>query len=240
MILKNKTILITGASRGIGKETAQKLAQEGAKLLLISQTENKLKEFGSEHYYDHGDLTNKEQVFLLLERVKKNFESIDILINVAGIGVYKNLRDVSIEDWESSFALNVTAPFLLTQGLLPLLQKAEDPLVLNIGSGMGTIPTRGRSTYCATKFALRGWSLSLTEEFEGNKPKFCLITLGSTLTDFGPLTIEQKLQQQKEGKAYFAIDWVANKLVEIIKDDSRKTEIVLFPGDYGLGTQEKP
>lgn len=176
----------------------------------------------------------------MTELIKKDFDNLDVLVNVAGIGVYKNLPDVSFEDWSNSFSINVTAPFLLTKNLLLLLQKAKDSLLLNIGSGTGTIPMRGRSTYCATKFALRGWTLSLAEEFETKNPRFCLITLGSTITNFSGMTIEEKEKEHAKGKAYFPVEWVANKLVEIIKDDNRQTEITLFPGDFGFGTWKKP
>lgn len=244
MNLKNKTILITGGSRGIGRALAERLAKESANLILVARSKDRLKEFidqyGKQHHYYVCDLFDHKQVIRLTELIKKDFGNLDILINVAGIGVYKNLLDVSFEDWSNSFSTNVTAPFLLTKSLLPLLQKKKESLILNIGSGAGTIPMRGRSTYCATKFALRGWTLSLAEEFQGKVPRFSLITLGSTITNFSGMTIEEKEKEHAKGKAYFPVEWVANKLVEIIKDDKRQAEITLFPGDFGFGTWKKP
>ena len=93
--------------------------------------------------------------------------------------------------------------------------------------------------YCATKFALRGWTLSLAEEFKEKFPRFFLITLGSTLTNFSGKSIEEKKKEMAVGRAYFPVEWVANKLVEIIKNDNRETETTLFPGDYGFGTWKK-
>jgi short-subunit dehydrogenase len=113
-------------------------------------------------------------------------------------------------------------------------------LVLSIGSGAGVIPMRGRAAYCTSKFGLRGLMLTLAEEYQGQEPKFCLITLGSTMTSFGPLSIEEKKEKQKNGSPYFTPEWVADKLVEIIKDDNREVEYTLYPGDYGLGTWQKP
>ena len=244
MNLKNKTILITGGSQGIGRALAERLAKESVHLILVARSENRLKEFvnkyGKQHRYYVCDLSDHKQVIRLTESIKKDFNNLDILINAAGIGVYKNLANVSFKNWTDSFSINITAPFLLTEKLLSLLQKEKDSLVLNIGSGAGTIPMRGRSTYCATKFALRGWALSLAEEFEGNSPRFCLITLGSTITNFSGMTIEEKQKEHSKGKAYFPVDWVANKLVEIIKDDKREIEATLYPGDFGFGTWKKP
>ena len=244
MNLKNKTILITGGSQGIGRALAERLAKEGVNLILVARSEDRLKEFikkfGKQHHYYVCDLLDNKQVFQLAESIKKDFNNLDILINVAGIGVYKNLQDITFEDWVNSFSINVTAPFLLTKNLLSLLQKVKDSFVLNIGSGAGTMPMRGRSAYCATKFALRGWTLSLAEEFQGKDPRFCLITLGSTITNFSGMTIEEKKKEHAKGKAYFPVEWVANKLVEIIKDDKRVIETTLYPGDFGFGVWKKP
>lgn len=244
MNLKNITILITGGSRGIGRALAERLAKEDSNLILVARSKDRLKEFvdqyGKQHHYYVCDLSDHKQVIRLTESIKNDFNNLGILINAAGIGVYKNLTDVSFKNWTDSFSANVTAPFLLTEKLLPLLQKEKNSLVLNIGSGAGTIPMRGRSTYCATKFALRGWTLSLAEEFKGKNPSFCLITLGSTITNFSGMTIVEKEREHAKGKAYFPVEWVANKLVEIIKDDNRQTEITLFPGEFGFGVWKKP
>jgi len=116
----------------------------------------------------------------------------------------------------------------------------DNTLVLSIGSGAGVIPMRGRSIYCSTKYALRGLSLSFNEEYQDMNPSFCLITLGSTLTAFGPMSLEEKQTAANSGKAYFPVDWVANKLVEIINDTDREDEIVLYPSEHGFGDWKKP
>lgn len=79
----------------------------------------------------------------------------------------------------------------------------------------------------------------MAEEFKNTKTHFCLITLGSTLTSFGPMSLEEKKKEMDSGKAYFTPDWVAKKLIEIIKNDDREGEYTLYPGDYGLETWEK-
>lgn len=160
-------------------------------------------------------------------------------MNAAGVATYKNLLDVSDNEIQNTFMVNTIAPAIFIRELAPLMN-GEESLVLSLGSGAGTIPMRGRSVYCASKFALRGLHLSLSEEYEGKSPKFCLITLGSTLTNFGPMTVEEKKKEFEKGKAYFSVEWVVNKLIEIINDKNRETEIVLFPGDHGFGTWIKP
>lgn len=240
MDLKDKIIIITGANGGIGRSLVGSLDNENVKLVLIAKNFNeKIKK----HKYYVCNLAEREEILNLTKELKKDFNRIDLLINIAGIGVYKPIEEAALDEWDKSFSVNVTAPFILTKELLPLFQKNPDSLVLNIGSGAGVIPMKNRSLYCSTKFAMRGMTLSLAEEFKGKSPSFCLITLGSTLTPFGigqALTLEEKIKANKEGAAYFTPEWVASKLVEIIKDKNRKSEVVLYPGDYGFGTWKKP
>jgi short-subunit dehydrogenase len=239
--LSGKTILVTGADGGIGSTLIAKLLEEGAVLILITHRKiattlpDKCKNYAC-------DLSNKEELSKLIGRIKTDFPKIDVLVNIAGIGIYKSIEEATVEEWETSFAINVTAPFVLMKNLLPLLSN-PGTIVLNIGSGAGVIPMKNRSLYCSTKFALRGLSLSLAEEFKEREPSFCLITLGSTLTPFGTgeaLTLEQKKERNKAGSAYFTPEWVSNKLIEILKAEKRENEIVLYPADYGFGTWRKP
>lgn len=233
MNLKDKTIVITGATGGIGSVLSQKLKDLGANVITVGRDQSK------EATY-HSDLTDPISRQELVNQIIQDHSKIDILIHSAGIGIYKPLSEITQSDWDLSFSLNVEAPFFLTQELSPILEKSTDSLVLTIGSGAGTIPMRGRSLYCATKFALRGLMLSLTEESRGTHPTYCLITLGSTLTPFGPLSLDKKVEESLNGKAYFTPEWVANKLVEIMQNDTREDEITLFPGDYGFGEWRKP
>lgn len=244
MNLFGKTVVLTGAGGGIGSVLAEKLHLEGAKLFLTSTEARKLDEL-------RGKLAGTDRIFLtdfllpnqikeLVDNIKRETDVVDILINAAGVGIYKSLEELSQKDWEDSFKINAEAPFLLIQKLLPLLQKSSESLVLNIGSGTGVIPQRNRSAYGASKFALRGLTLDLAEEFTRKSPRFCLITLGSTLTNFAGVPVEEKIKRSKEGHAYFTPEWVANKLIEIMKSDNRKVEYTCYPSDYGFGNWNKP
>lgn len=233
MNLKDKTILITGATGGIGSVLSQKLKDLGANVITIGRDPKKVATY-------HADLTDPISRQELVNQITQDHKKIDILIHSAGVGIYKSLSEITQSDWNLSFSLNVEAPFFLTQALTPILEKSSDSLVLTIGSGAGTIPMRGRSLYCATKFALRGLMLSLAEESRGTHPSYCLITLGSTLTPFGPLSLDKKIEESLNGKAYFTPEWVADKLIEIMQSDNHEDEITLFPGDYGFGEWKKP
>lgn len=246
MNLQGKVVVVTGATGGIGKEIVSRLDKEGATLILISRNESELQELlkslaNKESKYYVCDLSNQTETKKVANEISINYPKIDILINSAGIGIYKPIEEATLSEFNDSLNIGLTSSFILTKELMNSLNKSDSSLVLNIGSGAGTIPMAGRSLYCTTKFALRGLTLSLAEEFKrvGN-PKFCLITLGSTLTSFGPMDFEEKKLEMEKGKAYFTPEWVGEKLLEIIKDDKREVEYQLFPGDYGFGSWTKP
>jgi short-subunit dehydrogenase len=241
MEIENKVVVITGASKGIGEKLTYAFAEHKVKLALVARSINKLddveknaRELGATFVrVFQCDLTKLQEVNKTAHDIANTFGNVDILVNNAGIGIYKDLEDLQPGDWNQSLALNVTAPFLLIKRFLPMLKTSKIGLVVNIGSGAGKIPFSGRSVYCATKYAIRGLSLTLSKEYEGRKPDFMHIMLGSTLTEFGPMTLEEKKKKQEKGTHhYFEPKWVADKIVDIIVSGKAKDEVTLFPSDY--------
>jgi len=222
-----KTAVVIGSTGGIGSELVKSLKSDGFTVVGVSRSGD-----------IKCDLTKLSEVHSAITSIKESVEQIDLLVNAAGVSAYKNLTEVTDQDIQDAFMVNTIAPAIFIRELLPKM--TSNGLVLNIGSGAGTIPMRGRSVYCATKFALRGLSLSLNEEYKDKSLKFCLITLGSTLTSFGNMSIDEKKAEFAKGKAYFPVDFVVNKLMEIIHDPNPDHEVVLFPGDYGFGEWKKP
>jgi short-subunit dehydrogenase len=238
MDIKGKTAVIVGATGGMGSEVSKALRAEGVNLVLVAKTEEKLKSLSQElgeSAYCTCDLSKPETISTLCARIVQKYPTIDFLLNAAGIGVYKSIEEVTEGDWNDSFNANVTASYFFTKYLLPSLKSSQKSAVLYWGSGMGLIPTGGRSVYCMTKFALRGMSLSLAKEFERTNVHIVHLTLGSVLTEFGPMTLEEKKKENLEGKAYLTPDWVAKKVVEILKNEDFKEEIELYPSDYVEG-----
>lgn len=238
MNLKNKIAVITGATGGVGREVVKLLDNEDVTLILVSRTESELqnliKDFkNKESKYYVCDLSDLDETEKVARQISNDFKNIDILINAAGVGIYKPLNEMTLEDWNKTMNVNVSSAFIFTKELIESLGNSEDSLVLNMGSGAGVIPMSTRSAYCSSKFALRGLTLSLSEEYEriGN-PKFCLLTIGSILTSFGPMSKEEKIKDMESGKAYFTPEWVGKKIVEIIKDDEREIEYTIYPQDY--------
>jgi short-subunit dehydrogenase len=233
MELSSKVAVISGATGGVGRALIKELDNEGVVCVLLGTHKEELDNLSS-------SFTDPKNIVTVSEKIVSDLPSIDFLVNLAGIGVYKPMEEVTLDEFQNSFSIGVTAAYFLTKGLLSKLSKSDVALVLNMGSGMGVIPAPGRSVYCASKFALRGMTLSLAEEFKKSKPNFCLITSGSILTPFGPMSLEEKRREMEEGKAYFTPEWMAKKLVEIIKDENREMEYTLYPTDYVGGSWKAP
>ena len=129
MKMAGEITVITGASGGIGLALAQELDREGMRLVLVAKSEDHLKETikqlsGKEHAYFTCNLANPEAVKKLVQEIKTKYDQIDILVNGAGIGVYKPIEGVTFEDWKNSFSIGVDAPYFLTQVLLPFLARS--------------------------------------------------------------------------------------------------------------------
>lgn len=239
MKLEDKTAIVLGASGGLGSAMVKRLTDEKANVIAIGRNEDKLRQLGVRYYLC--DMSDPDQVDDFLTKVKSELSDLDIFINCAGVAKYGDINALSDKAIDDAFEVNVKAPFVIIRDLLPLFEKSKGSLVINIGSGAGKIPMRGRSLYCSTKFALRGLSMSLSEEYEGKDPKFIHVALGSTLTGFGPMTLEEKKKAAENGRAYFPVSYVIDQLTDIVKDENKQIpEVVLYPSDYGFGQWKKP
>jgi len=162
-----KRSLITGASRGIGRAIAEKLASAGDTLLLHGRdrealaTSGKLVEAkGAKAIPLCYDLRDPVAIQKMLDEI--GTEPLNALINNAGIAFVKPLLEITLEEWQATFAVNVTAPFLLTQKLLPLLGRGST--IVNILSIAARTGFPNWSSYCMSKFALEGFSQAVREE----------------------------------------------------------------------------
>ncbi|MGL6287864.1 SDR family oxidoreductase [Aeromonas hydrophila] len=170
MKLEGKLVMLTGASGGIGEALAQELAAQGAHLLLHGRKASALERLRKElphperHQTVIADLGSPQERAKLLQHPALD-EGLDVLINNAGCNQFAWLEDQSSEQVERQLLLNVEAPIQLTRMLLPRLRKPA--VIMNVGSSFGAIGYAGYSVYCASKFALRGFSEALGRELEG-------------------------------------------------------------------------
>jgi NADP-dependent 3-hydroxy acid dehydrogenase YdfG len=189
--LNGKVAVITGASAGIGRESARALAREGARLVLIARREDRLealgaeiRSLGSEAAIVAGDARQETTARQTVDTAVRTFGRIDILINNAGAGNYKNLVDTSAEEYDELMSTNMRSTFLFTRHVVPVMLKQKDGLVLMISSMAGIYGFAGEAVYCATKFAQVGFAQALDKELRASGIKVGVICPGGVKTEF--------------------------------------------------------
>ena len=181
-----KRYLITGASRGIGRAIAQKIASKGTSLLLHGRDREALEETcraveaaGSASQSLVFDLRDPAAIDELIAAVSD--DPLDALINNAGIAVVKPLETISLEEWQAMLAINVTAPFLLTKAFAAKMQAGAS--IVNVLSIAAKTGFPNWSTYCMTKFALEGFSQAVREELRPRGIRVINVYPAATNTD---------------------------------------------------------
>jgi hypothetical protein len=171
---KNKVVLITGASSGIGKQTAIEFAKLGSSIILVArrknkleQVENELKQFNVNTLVCVCDVSKKDQVDELSKIVLQKFDSVDILVNNAGFAIYGSVSDLSIDEIESQMETNYFGMIYCVKNFLPLMLKKKSGHIVNVASVGASFSVPGVSSYCATKFAMLGFSEGLKHELYG-------------------------------------------------------------------------
>ena len=174
MDFKNKVVLITGASSGIGKQTAIEFAKLGLSIILVArrrnkleQVENELKQFNVNTLVCACDVSKKDQVERMSKIVLKKFNSIDILVNNAGFAIYGSVYDLSINDIESQMETNYFGMIYCTKNFLPLMLEKKSGHIVNVASVAASFGLPGIASYCASKFAMLGFSEGLKHELNG-------------------------------------------------------------------------
>ena len=189
--LQNKVAVITGASAGIGQACARSLMREGANLVLTARRRDRLEQLaaeatqlGSKAVFVVGDAREDETARRTAEEAVRAFGRIDILINNAGVGNYKNLVDTSAEDYAEMMDSNMRSTFLFSRHVVPLMIKQHSGLVLMISSMAGVYGFAGEAAYCATKFAQVGFAQGLDKELRAHGIKVGTINPGGVKTEF--------------------------------------------------------
>ncbi|WP_310446826.1 SDR family oxidoreductase [Thiobacillus sp.] len=174
MKISGSTILITGASGGIGGAIARQLVQRGATLILVNRDGDKLAAFaaeldaaGGKPIPLAGDLAQPGEPARIVQDALAQSGSIDILINCAGVQNFGFFAEESAADTATLFQINTVAPIALTNAVLPHMLKAGKGQIVNLGSIFGSIGFPCFATYSASKFALRGFSEALRRELAG-------------------------------------------------------------------------
>ncbi len=203
--LQNKVVIVTGASRGIGRAIALLFARQGARVVLAARDKRELEKVAKQMGIQNGqalvircDVTRENQVKNLIKKTLQKYRRIDILINNAGLGIHKPILEFTSKDWDITIDTNLKGPFLCTREVLPVMIKQKNGQIINIGSLAGKNPIANLAAYCASKFGLIGFSESVGLEVRNHNIKLNLLLPGTVDTSFGKRKPRAKPGQHPE------------------------------------------
>jgi len=188
--LAGKVAIVTGASRGIGRAISIALAQEAATIVLAARASDTLQEAaekvtqaGGKAHIAVTELTDEESIKGLVKDTEAEFGRLDVLVNNAGITHSARLEETATEDWQRVMWVNARAPFILCREALALLRKSQAGYIINIASVVGVKGYPLQSAYTSSKHALRGMTISLSEELRDSNIRVHLLCPGGVDTD---------------------------------------------------------
>ena len=202
-MLKGKTALVTGSTSGIGLATARALAQDGANLMLNgfgdkAAIENERagieKEFGIKALYSPADMSKPAEIAEMIATTEKDFGSLDVLVNNAGIQHVANIEDFPIEKWDAVIAINLSAAFHTIRAAMPGMKKRKWGRIINIASAHGLVASGQKAAYVAAKHGIVGLTKVVAIETANNGVTCNAICPGWVLT---PLVEQQIVARAK-------------------------------------------
>ena len=216
--LKEKKVLITGATGGIGSAMAKRMAKQGADLVLSGTKKDSLEtlsnEIGDNCYSFAADLAKKEEIKNFVIWAIEKMGSIDILVNNAGITRDNLSIRMSDEDWDDVINVNLTASFLLSRDCLKVMLKKRWGRIINITSVVGVMGNAGQSNYAASKAGMIGMTKSIASEFSSRgitvnciSPGYVVTAMTDKISDAAKENILQNTPVGRFGKAEEIADW---------------------------------
>lgn len=256
--LEGKVALVTGGRGGIGRAIVARFLREGAAVYAAD-----LAKGGSLPAADADgsrflrlDVSSEDDVIAAMERVRAEFGRLDVLVNAAGIEIEKTIEDTTLEEWNRSFAVNVTGTFLTSKHALPLLRNAAEgdrsASIINFGSYDGFIADPGLAAYCATKGAVHALTRAMACDHGPEGIRVNAICPGYVDTPMlqgfftgegsggGGQTIEQLQQAVRDVhpmRTYGTPEDVANLVNWLASDEARYASGQLWVLDGGLSAQ---
>ena len=220
-----RTALVTGSTRGIGKETALLLLQKGLNVIISSRSqegvdnviEEILDKFPSKKENILGlkcDVSKHSEVKTLVDVSVKRFGRIDVLVNNAGIVYFKSIMDTTEEEWDKTIDTNLKGVFLFTKEVLPYMIENKSGVIINVSSGAGKYGFPNLSAYCASKFGVIGLTESVAKEVTDYNVKIMAICPGRVDTKMIKDIV--KVGYNASNRNLIKPEEVANKIYDMI------------------------
>jgi 3-oxoacyl-[acyl-carrier protein] reductase len=225
-----KTAIVTGGGRGIGRETAITLAKRGVNVVVCSRTENDINSvvYEIKRIVDQAevlgvkcDVGRASQVISTVKLAVDKFgwETINVLVNNAGVAFNKKLIETSEREWDQTINTNLKGAYLFTKAVLPIMIKRRSGTIVNVNSGAGRTGFSNLSSYCASKFGLFGLTESVALEANAYNLRVMTILLGQVATQMWQQFDSSYFENNK--KRMLDPQNVAGKIAEMIFDTKR-------------------
>ena len=235
--LDGKHCLITGATGGLGRELSILFAKMGINVFLTSTKNQSLaklqkeiiKQTNNSHIsYQSADLRKLYDIKKLIKKIRKEFGTIDILVNCAGIFSQKLMLSSLLDDFDTSFAVNVKAPYIFCNEFGNEMVKKKWGRIINVGSSAAYNGIANQSIYCATKYALRGFSSSIVQELKKSNVRVFFVSPGTIQTKMGKKV--SKFHKSQKYETFIQPSELAKFILDLIQYDSQ-----LFVEDVRVG-----
>jgi short-subunit dehydrogenase len=238
MSLKDKVVIVTGASSGIGLAAAELLTKRGAKVALVARSIERLHEISKRLLDSHpiqADMAREDDVKSMVKETKHHYGRIDVLINNAGQGYDAPVEKLNIGTYRKIFDLNVIGPLIAMQQVIPIMREQKEGMIVNISSGLALMSLPNMSPYSSMKSALVNVSLTAREELKKDNIQVIVVYPYITDTDFEKNTTREIVEEISEhGEEHGALrppdspEYVAQKIVEGIESG----EAEIFAHDW--------
>lgn len=243
--LDNKTAIITGASSGIGKATAHRLAEENANVVLASRNEEKLQEIANEIESNYNvealivatDVTKEEQIENLFKKTEEIFGKVDIVVSNAGLAYSGEIENMPTEHYEKTNAVNIDGMFYVARESISYLKETEGNLIF-LGSIAGQYPRGTNPVYAASKWWTRGFARSLSAQIGDKGVAVTVVNPSEVRTDFNSEEGTAFKEEFEEGSVTEP-EQIADGILFALKQDHNNTvaELDLYRRDK-LGDME--
>ncbi len=235
MIFKDKTVVITGGSEGVGAAAARLFAEAGANIMLVARSRKNLDTIADELRDKTRvkvfamDVTDVDACADMLKKAAFEFGGIHILVNNAGYHARGNVENVDAAELARIIDVNLRAPIMLSRMVIPYLRDSEEGVIINVGSMAGRTPVPGSTTYAASKAGLRSFSIALGEELRETGIKIGLVSPGPVDTGFimadldktADITLSQPMSTAEE---------VAQTILDLCGNNQREVAIPRVTG----------
>jgi short-subunit dehydrogenase len=240
MDIQDKVTIITGASAGIGLATARRFAAEGAKVVLVARSFDKLQQVerelcaeGREVTAIRADMRSRPDVVRMVEGTMQKYGRIDILINNAGQGMAGAVADVGEDDFRKIIDLNVFGVVYAMQAAIPRMRQTGGGLIMNVSSMVSKMNILGLSAYASTKAALNMISSTARAELAADNIRVITVFPRTTATDFGKNSLgDQAMRQRQRAHAtggaipVDSAEHVAGKILEAARNEPAEQYMV--------------